>query len=285
MQGFILFGFGEFVSARIHLEYTISYYKPEQHQAFVSVLGSDAGPSAIAYDAACLWCLGYPEQALARSQEALALACMLDHAFTSADVLCYGSCMLHAMLRDGQATLDHAEELVRKSKRDDEVSGWSEMGNCYRGDALILLGRVQEGIAVTRQGMAERDAIFDRLHRSIHLCFLAEAMIAAGEFQAGLSLLAEALSFVQQTGERVWEAELHRMKGKALIAQGDQVRAEASLHQAIEVARRQQARSWELRAVIDLSRLWQSQGRKAEAYQMLAEIYNWFTEGFETVDL
>jgi predicted ATPase len=90
---------------------------------------------------------------------------------------------------------------------------------------------------------------------------------------------------VEETGERHWEAELYRLRGELLLAQGDETEAEASLHKAIEVARRQQAKSWELRAVITLSRLWQKQGKKAEARQILAEIYNWFNEGFDTPDL
>ncbi len=101
----------------------------------------------------------------------------------------------------------------------------------------------------------------------------------------GLTTLAEALALVEQTDERHWEAELYRLRAELLLMQGDDAEAEASLHKAIKVARRQQAKSWELRATVSLCRLWQQQGRMDEARQMLAEIYGWFTEGFDTPDL
>jgi predicted ATPase len=124
------------------------------------------------------------------------------------------------------------------------------------------------------------------------LRFLAEAQAKAGHPEEGLTTLAEALALVEQTDERHWEAELYRLKGELLLMQGNEAEAEASLHQAescfqhaIEVARRQQAKSWELRATVSLCRLWRKQDRVDEARQMLAEIYGWFTEGFDTPDL
>jgi predicted ATPase len=128
--------------------------------------------------------------------------------------------------------------------------------------------------------------------RSHWLALLAEAQASAGQAEAGLSTLAEALAFVEKTGERYYEAEIYRLRGELLLMQGDEAEAEASFHyaegcfqHAIEVARRQQARSWELRATTSLARLWQRQGRPEEARALLAEIYGWFTEGFDTPDL
>ena len=117
------------------------------------------------------------------------------------------------------------------------------------------------------------------------LALLAEAYGSAGRAKEGLSVLAEALAFVQSSDERYYEAEIYRLEGKFLLMQGDKTEAEASFHKAIEVARRQQAKSWELRATVSLCRLWQKQGKVDEARQMLAEIYGWFTEGFDTPDL
>ena len=117
------------------------------------------------------------------------------------------------------------------------------------------------------------------------LCTLAEAEGKAGRPEQGLTSLAEALALVEKTDERHWEAELNRVKGELLLLQGDEAEAEASFHKAIEVARRQQAKLWELRAATALARLWQKQGRVDEARELLAEIYDWFTEGFDTPDL
>jgi predicted ATPase len=130
--------------------------------------------SALAYDACCLWCLGYPEQALERSQEALALARELDHAFSLADVLCFAGCMFNEMRRDAPALRDDAEELMRLS----EGMGFSSFGGtgtCYWGAALAKLGQVQEGMAQIREGLAVRQSIGARCHLSGILGALAEA--------------------------------------------------------------------------------------------------------------
>jgi predicted ATPase len=290
--GFILFGLGEYTTARGHLERVIALYNPERHHRSLVVLSvSDAGLSALAYAACCLWCLGYPEQALSRSQEALALARELGHPFSLADVLCYGGCLFNAMRRDALALKNNAEELKRLAN-EKSFAGWLGMATCFRGEALAMLGRVQEGMTQMREGMAAHQSAGVRLNLSGRLGSLAEAQAKAGQPEEGLSTLGEALALVEQTDERYWEAELHRLRGELLLMQGDEAEAEASFHQAescfqhaMEVARRQQAKSWELRATTSLARLWQKQGRMDEACQMLAEIYGWFTEGFDTPDL
>jgi predicted ATPase len=283
--GYVLFGLGEYTTARAHLKQVISFYEPQQHHhSFVVLRGSDAGVSSLAYDACCLWCLGYPEQALKRSQEALALARELDHVFSLADVLCIGGCLFNRMRRDAQALKDDAEELMRLSKGMG-FSNFSGTGTCYWGEALTRLGQVQEGMAQMREGMAARQSIGTRCYSSGILGALAEAQARVGQPGEGLATLAEALAMVEETDERYCEAELYRLKGQLLLAQGDDAEAEASFRRAIEVARRQSAKSWELRAAVSLARLWQQQGRIDEARQMLAEIYGWFTEGFGTPGL
>jgi DNA-binding SARP family transcriptional activator len=287
--GFILFCLGEYMTALGHLEQVITFYNPEQHHRSLVVLrGSDAGPSALAYAACCLWCLGYPEQALKQSQEALALARELDHPFSLADVLCYGGCLFNEMRRDAQALKDNTEELMRLSS-EKGFPGWLAPGTWNRGKALAMLGQVQEGIAQIREGIAAHQSTGQRCYLSGALRALAEAQAKAGQPGEGLTTLTEALALVEQTNERHWEAELYRLQAELLMMQGDEgqavLQAEASLHNAIEVARRQSAKSWELRAVTTLARLWQRQGKKAEAQRMLAEIYGWFTEGFDTADL
>ena len=144
-----------------------------------------------------------------------------------------------------------------------------------------------------RQGLATWQAMGTGMQRSHLLALLAETYGSAGQIEEGLNVLAEALAFVQSSSERYYEAELHRLKGELLLMQGgDEAEAEADLHQAeswfqhaIDVARRQQAKSWELRATVNLARLWQEQGRIDEARRMLAEVFGWFTEGFDTPDL
>jgi len=283
--GYSLFGLGDYTAGRAHLDQMISFYKPQQHhRPLVFLRGSDTGVSALAYDACCLWCLGYPEQALERSREALALARELDHAFTLADVLCFGGCLFNKMRRDTQALKDTAQELIRLSK-ELSFSSFGGTGICYWGEALTELGRVQEGMALIHEGLAIRQSIGVRCHLAGILGALAEAQAMTGQPDQGLTTLAEALAFVEETDERHWEAELHRLRAELLLTLGNEAGTEISLRQAIEIARRQSARSWELRASTSLARLWQTQGRIGEARHMLAQIYGWFTEGFDTPDL
>jgi DNA-binding SARP family transcriptional activator len=283
--GFILMSFGEYVSAHEHLEQVIAFYDHQQHhQPFLLLRGSDAGVSAMAYDACCLWCLGYPDQAIKRSRESLTLARGFNHAFTMADVLCYGGCLFNLMVRDTQALKERAEELMRVSEGMGFLS-FGGTGVCYLGCALAKMGQVQEGLAQISRGLEARQTIGALCQFSGILCTLTEAQAIKGNAEAGLATLTKVLAFVEERDERHWEPEIYRLRGELLVAFGDEVGAEVSFEKAIEVARHQQAKSWELRAATSLSYLWKKQGKQAEAHRLLSEIYNWFTEGFETPDL
>jgi predicted ATPase len=281
--GAILLCLGEFTAARTHFAHMISFYEPERHhRALVSLRGSDAGTSALAYDACCLWCLGYPEQALNRSQKALAVARALDHPFSLADVLCYAGGYLGELRRDGQALMGYAEELKSLAQK---TPPWSMAGTYFQGEALLLLGRAHEGLVQIREGMDMYESMGVRYFLPGRMLFLAEAQAKVGQPKQGLDTLDQALTVVEETGERYWESELHRLRAELLLMQGDEAEAEASCHKAIEVARRQSARSWELRATTSLARLWQARGKIGKAREMLAATYDWFTEGFDTPDL
>jgi predicted ATPase len=156
-----------------------------------------------------------------------------------------------------------------------------------RGWALAMQGDAATGMAHIQQGMGVMQTIGQKLNRPCHLGYLAEAYGQAGQPEAGLSVLNEALTLVEATEERWWEAEVYRLKGELLLRLPlpDIPQATACFHQALDVAHRQQARALELRAVLSLSRLWQQQGQRDQARQLLTEIYSWFTEGFETPDL
>jgi predicted ATPase/DNA-binding SARP family transcriptional activator len=283
--GFISFSLGEYTTAQAHLKRVTDFYKPEQHHQYLVILrGSDAGISALAYEACILWCLGYPDQANKKSKQGLALAREFGHPFSLADALCYAGCWFNAMRRDVRALKNYADELMELST-EKGFAGWYETGGCFYGEALALLGQVSEGIVRIRTGMAANESIgvscsIIGSHRS-----LAEAQAKGEHPEYGLSTLAEALVLVEEKGERHWEAELHRLRGELMLMQDNDVEAEASFQQAIAIAQRQQAKSWELRATISLARLWQNKGRVDKAREVLGEIYNWFSEGFDTYDL
>jgi predicted ATPase len=156
-----------------------------------------------------------------------------------------------------------------------------------QGWALAVQAHSTVGMAQMWEGLAAWRAPGSELNRPWLLALLAEAYGQAGQAEAGLAVLAEALTLVDKTDERWYEAELYRLKGEILLGRSAEHHAEVEtcLHQALAIAHRQQAKSWELRVATSLSRLWQRQGKRTEAYDLLAPVYGWFTEGFDTADL
>jgi predicted ATPase len=195
--------------------------------------------------------------------------------------MCFAGCLFHAMRRDGDSLKMYAEELMRLSQ-ERSLAGWLASGTRFRGEALAVQGKIQEGMAQAKEG---RTRIYTENMYTGTLASLAEVLSEAGRLKEGLTTLDEAFAIVDRTDERYWEEELHRLKGELLLKQGEDVKAEISMHKAIEIARKQSAKSLELRAAMSQSRLWDKQGRKMEAHRLLTEIYDWFTEGFDTPDL
>lgn len=283
--GIIKFGLGKYMTSRDHLEQLITPYKHEQQQQLLIFLrGSDTGSSALAYNACCLWCLGYPDTAMKQSQEALALARDLDHPFSLADVLCYGGSMLSLMRKDASELKATAEELIQLSQGHC-IPGWLGMGICFRGEALIMMGKIQEGITQIQQGIDESQLKGIHCYLSIPMGFLAQAQAKAGNTEKGLTTLTRAIALAEQKDEGHWKAELYRLWAELLLSQGAEAEAETQYQKAITVARQQHAKMWELRSTIGLAHLWQKQGRLHEAQQMLYSILSWFTEGLNTPDL
>ena len=160
-------------------------------------------------------------------------------------------------------------------------------GTMLRGWALVAQEAVEEGLAQMGQGLAAYRATGTVGWQPYSLALLAEAQAKAGRADEGLSVLAEAFMLVDKTGEQFYAAELHRLQGELLLQQTvpEMQQAETCFHQALDTARSQQVKSLELRAAMSLSRLWQQQGKRDEARELLAPIYGWFTEGFDTADL
>jgi predicted ATPase/predicted negative regulator of RcsB-dependent stress response len=278
-----LYMLGELAQAQAHLEHVIAFYDPQQHHTLAFVYGLDPGVVSLSVMSWMLWALGYPEQALKRNREAIGLAQELSHLPSLAWAQSYADA-LFIFCRDWQAAQSYADALIRLSaERGFEY--WRATGLMGHGWALAQQGQTEEGIAQLREGIAASRAVGNEALGVFQRAILAEAYYKAGQAEEGLAVVAEALAVVQRHTERFYEAEVYRLKGELLLLQGDEAEAEASFQQAIKVARRQQAKSWELRATTSLCRLWQKQGKREEARQMLAEIYGWFTEGFDMPDL
>ncbi len=296
MLGWNLFFRGEFASARFHAEQMMMFYDPQQHHISLMFFGQDPGVVCLAFASWALWLLGYPDQALQRSREAVALAQELSHPMSLALAQGYAA-LLHVFRRDVQSAQTLAEACIDLSS-DQGFSYWLASGIFCRGWALVEQGQAETGLIQMHQGITDYQATGTRVGHPRRLARLAETYAKIGQPQKGIPLLAEALTTAHRTEERYYEAEIHRLKGDILWqVDGETLKNEDDLKllsdtspeayflKAIEVARRQSAKSLELRAVMSLCRLRQKQGQIAEARQMLAEVFNWFAEGFDTADL
>jgi predicted ATPase len=311
---------GDFPLARTHLEAAIALYDQHQHQSLTLLYGgANPGVSCLCEIARVLWFLGYPEQALRRSQEALALARSLSDPFSLgfASVFAAG---LHQLRREGSLAQSRAEGGIRVA-REYGFSSLLSAGTIRRGWALAAQGQEEAGLSHMQQGLAARQATGAELAQPSFLALEAEVYGKLGQSEHALSLLSKALTTMTTSGEYRLEAEFYRLKGELMLQQarqratgnGQQAQvtdprslipdaqseAAACFLKAIEIAQRQQAKSLELRAVMSLARLRQQQATQQEsrvtqhetriklneARTLLADVYNWFTEGFDTKDL
>jgi class 3 adenylate cyclase/predicted ATPase len=237
------------------------------------------------YASFVLWQLGYPVQARQRSDEGLRLAQALAHPVSIAGALIW-SAMTYYLLGQVQVVQQRVGTVLTLATKQ-RFPYFIAIGTAARGLALAMQGQYDEGIAQTCQGVDVLQATGARVALSFFLSGLAEAYGQNGQPEDGLRTLATAFAHIDQTGERWFEAEIYRLKGILLLKRKspDAVEAEACFHRSLDIARQQQAKSWELRAATSLARLWQSQGKRQDAYELLASVYGWFTEGFDTADL
>ena len=282
---------GEFVLAREHLRQSLTFYKSHTHRSYYGP--HDPGVACLTNDALVMWYAGYPDQALTKIQEAITLGRDLMLPFSLARALHFAA-VLHQHRREEQVAQEHAQATLTLST-EQGLSFYLEHGTILHGWALAAQGQGEEGIAQIRQGLDDYRVIGGELWRSYFLALLAESYKKMGQSDEGLSMLAEALTVADKRSERFYEAELYRLKGELLMQENQMSKvkgqmskveeAEVCFHNALDVARHQQAKSLELRAATSLARLWQQQGKRAEARELLTPIYNWFTEGFDTPDL
>jgi predicted ATPase/DNA-binding winged helix-turn-helix (wHTH) protein len=272
-------------AARLHLEEGIAHYTPDQRRAPMFQIGQDPGVACRAIAAMTLWFLGYPEQALVRLHNALALAHELSHPYSLAFARCWAT-YVYQFRRDVPAVYEQAEATLALST-EYGFPAYVAKGTILRGWALAMQGQGEEGLAQVRQGGAAWRATGEVLQVPYLCTVLAEVSVHLGYTEDGLQALAEAHTLMEQHEDRWWEAEVCRLRGVLLLRQPGtpQEEAEAWWQRALDVARCQQAKSLELRAAMSLARLWQRQGKRIEARALLAPVYGWFTEGFDTADL
>jgi predicted ATPase/class 3 adenylate cyclase len=301
---------GDSAFAQTQFEHALRLYDPQRHRSHTFVYGLDPGVFSLCRMCHVLWFRGYPDQALQKAHDALALAQEISHSFSSA-IAGLHAAEIHLFRREPYAAQQHTEATITLCV-EHKFANILGQAMIYRGWVLAQQGLHEEGIAQIRQGLVACQATGAVLFRSYYLAFLADSCCKAEQTKEGLNAVVEALAVVDKNGERLFEAELYRLKGELTLQEANQKakgkrqkskvetnpqsltfnpqreveeEAEGYFLKAIDIARRQSAKSLELRATVSLARLWQCQGKRRKDHQMLSDIYGWFTEGLDTKDL
>jgi len=300
--GLSFFPLGQFTLAREHLEQALTHHSLLKHRPSVFLYGQDPGVTSLSFLAWISWIEGYMDRALEKIREALALAQELAHPYSWSFALVNAS-WLHRHRRETQEVLGYTGMLIPLAD-ENGFSLFRAIGTAHQGWAMIAQNPGGKGIAQIRQSLAALTSTGARTFESDYLALLAESYRVMGWEEKGRSVLAEAFKTVNKTGECWYEAELYRLKGELILEDSGwrletssaspqapslkpQISQEAEGYflKAIDIAQKQQAKSWELRATTSLARLWRVQGKTNEAHNLLAPVYGWFTEGFDTKDL
>jgi predicted ATPase len=276
---------GAFPEARSEFEAILRLYDASRDRSQPVHYVHDPEVSALTYLAPVLWILGFPDQARRSSVAAFRCAAELDQANLTAHVHNFAGAGLDELLGDVPAVRAHAEAIIELAERH-SLHYWRLNGLILRGWAMAQEGAAEAGIALMRRHAAERAALRVSWYQARYLCMLAATYAQVGQAEPGLRVIAEASDLIVRNNDRMWEAELKRVEGELRRVQGaSAAESEACFERALAVACDQSAKSFELRAASSLARLWCDQGRRDEARHLLAAIYGWFTEGFDTPDL
>jgi predicted ATPase len=277
---------GEFIRSVEHADKVLMLYDAERHRHLADILNQDPKTFVGTWGAASTWILGFPARALRLEAEKDAHARQRGHPFDLGYALVMGAGMLGSLF-DSEDLRKRAEEVERLGRENSLPVLWAVLAPRLYGLALIRDGRPAEAIALLEANLTAWEATGGKANGPTYRAFLAEAMALTGELDGALLLLDEAITQIERPGweERYFYAEVLRLKGWVLSLKGTHEGAERNFLTSLTWARRQQAKSWELRTAMSLARLWQSQGKRQDAYALLAPVYDWFTEGFDTRDL
>ena len=284
-QGNSLF-LGNLVGAREHYKQALAIYDEDKHRYQADIFNHDMKTTAGAWLSHVTWMLGYPEEAARISKEKDTHARQRGHPFDYAWAMCLGSAVFDFRCEPDE--LSERVEIAERLGREHSMPFvWASLVPMQRGVALIRQRKFAEGATHLKAGLAVWEGIGGRLSSPYYKCSLIEAMTELGDFDGAIALVDEIIEQIERPGweERSHYAEILRLKGWILTLKDNSDGAEKCFHASLEVAREQQAKSWELRTSTSLARLWQSQGKRKEALDLLKPAYDWFTEGFDTKDL
>jgi predicted ATPase len=284
-MGMSLLSTGDIAASRGHLDQAIALYDPALHRPLATRFGQDVGVAALFFRSFALWLLGYPEAALRDADDALKKAREMGQAATLMYALGFGS-IPYTLFGNYAAVAAQAQELAVLAEEKGSP-GWKARGMMHQGNVMALTARASDAIDMLISGIAAYRKTGATAWLPHYWPRLARAHAELGQFEEAWRCIAEAMTAVETTKQKWCEADVHRVAGEiALMSpEPDAAKAQAYFERALVVARQQQAKSWELRAATSLARLWRDQGKRDKARDLLAPIYGWFTEGFDTLDL
>jgi class 3 adenylate cyclase/predicted ATPase len=276
---------GDIAEGRAHLDQAITLYDPAEHRSLATRFGQDVGVVALSFRSFALWLLGYPEAALRDTDDALKNAREMGQAATLMYALAHAA-IPYTLCGNRAAAAAHAQELVALAE-EKGAPFWKAFGMMNQGSVLALAGKASDATEMLISGIAAWRATGATVWLPLFLPHFARAHAELGQFEEAWRCIGEAMTAAETTKEKCCEAEIHRTAGEiALMSPApDVAKAQAHFERALAVARYQRAKSWELRAAMSMARLWRNQGKPQQARELLAPVYGWFTEGFDTLDL
>jgi predicted ATPase len=285
VMGISLADTGDIAEGRAHFDQGIALYDPAQHRSLAMRFGQDARVSILGHRSLALWALGYPQAALADSEHEVKDAREIGQAATLMFAL-HHSALTHILCGNYAAADAEANEVVALADEKGAML-WKAGGMAFQGCALALTGKASNAVPMITSGITAWRSTGATVWVPLYLAFLTRAHADIGQFDDAWRCIGEAMSAVEKTKESWYAAKLNRTAGEIVRSsqEPDATKAETYFERALAVARQQQAKSWELRASMSLARLWRDQGKVQQARELLAPVYGWFTEGFETRDL
>jgi predicted ATPase len=276
---------GDIAEGRAHFDQAIALYDPAEHRPLATRFGQEVGVTILTYRSWALWLLGYPEAALRDADDALKNAREIGQAATLMYALTQ-TAIPYSLCGSCAAAAPQAQELVALAE-EKGAPFWKAGGMLNQGGVLALAGRASDAIEMLISGMTAWRTTGSTMWLPLYLPHLARAHAELGQFEEAWRCIGEAMTAVETTKERWCEAEVNRVAGEIELKspERDAAKAQGYFERALAIARQQQAKSWELRAAMSMARLWRDQGKRDEARDLLAAVYGWFTEGFDTLDL
>jgi class 3 adenylate cyclase/predicted ATPase len=276
---------GDIAEGRAHYDKAMTFYDPAEHRPLAARMGLDAGVSVLSQRSVVLWLLGFCEAALKDIDRALKGAREIGHAATLLDALVFTG-TTNFLCGNYAEAKDQADESIALADEKGSLY-WKAAGTILQGSSLAMMGKVSQAVHLVTSGLKAFRSTGATASVPQTLSYLATIYTGLGQFDDARRSIGEAINAAETTKERIWEAEINRIAGEIALNSPEPQTAEAQSYfaRALAVARHQKAKSWELRAAMSMARLWRDQGKRAEARDLLAPVYGWFTEGFDTRDL